>query len=406
MPLFIYEAANKEGKIIMGEANAADSEAVVATLAQKQLLPVKIELKSDFDSHPLRSKNILERFTPQDRIALIRNLAATIKAGLSLNEALDILISDATKPIVKVFLLDVQLGIQNGQPLSAVFARNERYFPPLFVGMIKAGEASGKLDHALEDLSQHLSKEYKLIRKVKSALAYPLILLISSLGIISMMLIFVLPKLAKSFAQNNIQLPFLTRILVDISNALTYSFLLDLAIVVGLAVFLLYFIKSRRGKKIIAYLSFHLPAVKNLVRKIILVRFSRTLGSLIDSALSISESLNLTANAVSNPNYQAALLHADKEIRNGIPLSVSLKKEPELFPKFLTSLIAVGERTGSTGKVLKNFADFYEDDVDGALKDLTTFLEPLLLLFMGLIVGTIAVAILMPIYQMVGDFNY
>ena len=391
----------------MGETNAPDSEGVAATLAQKQLLPVKIELKSELNTNSsFSSKNILERFTVQDRIALIRNLAATIKAGLSLNEALDILIGDATKPIVKVFLLDAQLSIQNGQPLSAVFAKNSHYFPPLFVGMIKAGEASGRLDNALEDLSQHLTKEYKLIRKVKSALAYPLILLVSSLGIISMMLIFVLPKLSKSFAQNNIQLPFLTKILMDVSNALTYSFLLDITVLIGLAAFFVYFAKSKRGKKVLSYLAFHLPAVKNLVRKIILVRFSRTLGSLIDSALSISESLNLTASAVSNPNYQAAILRADKEIKNGIPLSVSLKNEANLFPKFLTSLVAVGERTGSTGKVLKNFADFYDDDVDGALKDLTTFLEPLLLLFMGLMVGTIAVAILMPIYQMVGDFDY
>lgn len=405
MALYIYEAADKEGKIVMGEINALNSESVVAVLAQKQLVPVKVDLKSDLSAHPFRSRDLFERFTTQDRIVLIRNLAATIKAGLSLNEALDILIGDATKASVKIFLLEAQMNIQNGQPLSAVFAKNQRHFPPLFVGMIKAGEASGRLDNSLEELSQHLSKEYKLIRKVKSAMAYPLILLAASLGIVTMMLIFVLPRLSKTFEQNNIELPLLTRILVKLSDILTYSFILDIVVVAGLITLFIYLFKQRSGKKFLSYVAFRLPVVKNLIKKIILVRFSRTLGSLIDSALSISESLKLTAQAVGNPEYEAALLRADKEVRNGIPLSQTLKGSPELFPKFLVSLVAVGERTGSMGKVLKNFADFYDDDVDGALKDLTTFLEPLLLLFMGVIVGVIAVAILMPIYQMVGNFN-
>jgi type IV pilus assembly protein PilC len=150
---------------------------------------------------------------------------------------------------------------------------------------------------------------------------------------------------------------------------------------------------------------FKIPVVKNLIKKIMLVRFSRTLGSLISGALSISESLSLTAKAVGNERYEAAISKANDEIKNGIPLSQALKNNPSLFPNFLTSLVAVGEKTGTLDVVLKNFADFYEEDVSSALKDLTTLLEPLLLLFMGGIVGMIALAILLPIYSMVGTFN-
>jgi type IV pilus assembly protein PilC len=219
------------------------------------------------------------------------------------------------------------------------------------------------------------------------------------------MLVFVLPKLTKSFAQNNVELPFLTKVLVQLSNALIYSPLLDIAIVGGLVGSFMYFKKTKGGKKFLSRLMFKIPVVKNLIKKIVLVRFSRTLGGLISGALSISESLNLTARAVCNDIYEEAILKANDDLKNGIALSKALKVNPELFPNFLISLVAVGEKTGTLDKVLKNFADFYEEDVSSALKDLTTLLEPLLLLFMGLIVGTISLAILLPIYSMVGTFN-
>ncbi len=215
-----------------------------------------------------------------------------------------------------------------------------------------------------------------------------------------------MPKLSKSFTQNNIELPLLTRFLIDISQALSFSFLLDAVVVILLIVFIKYFKKTAVGKKIISYIMFNAPGFKKLIKKVMLVRFSRTLGSLISGSLSISESLNLTARAVGNERYEAAILKAGEDIKNGAPLSEALKDNPELFPNFLTSLMAVGEKTGTLGNVLKNFSDFYEEDVEGALKDLTTLLEPLLLLFMGLTVGLISLAILMPIYQMVGSFKY
>jgi type II secretory pathway component PulF len=409
MSLFIYEASNEDGKIITGEINALNDEEAVAVLSQKRLIPIKVELKNGpagLSVLPFTSQTIFESFSFQDKIILIRNLAATIKSGLSLNEALDILIADTNKKVVRSFLVEAQTCIQNGQPLSRAFENNIRYFSPLFVGMIKAGEASGRLDEALEELSRHLSREYKLIKKVKSALAYPLILIITSIGIVILMLVFVLPKLSKTFAQNNIKLPLLTRILVDISNFLTWSVWLD-ALFIGLIIgFIFYLKKTSLGKKIVSYLVFKIPVAKTLVKKIILVRFARTLGGLIDGSLSISEALDLSSKAIGNDIYEKSLVRVASDMKNGIPLSQALRKSEELFPKILISLVGVGEKTGTLGQVLKNFADFYEDDVDDALKDLTTFLEPALLLFMGLTVGMIALAILMPVYQMVGSFKY
>lgn len=406
MSLFVYEAIGEDGQIVVSEMNSLNREEVVATLTQKKLTPIKIDLKGGATGKGnLSSQAIFESFTPLDKIILIRNLAATIKAGLSLSESLDILLADASKNVVRKFLIEARTGVLNGQPLSRIFENNNKYFSPIFVGMIKAGESSGTMDKSLTELNRHLNREYKLIKKVKAALTYPAILVVASLGIVVVMLTFVLPRLSKSFAQNNIELPLLTKILVAASNALTFSPVLDVAIVLGLIGFITYFRKTKIGKRTLSYLSFKIPVVNNLVKKIMLVRFSRTLGGLIGSALSISEALTLTAKAVGNDHYEEAILTANDEIKNGISLSQALKDNPKLFPGFLTSLVAVGERTGTLDVVLKNFSNFYEDDVNNALKDLTTYLEPLLLLFMGLVVGLIAVSILLPIYQMVGQFN-
>lgn len=406
MSLFIYEAINEEGKIVISEINSSSKEEVVTTLTQKKLTPIKIELKGASNGKKnLASNVIFENFTALDKIILIRNLAATIKAGLSLSESLDILLADANKSVVQKFLIEARTGVLNGQPLSRIFENNSRYFSPIFVGMIRAGESSGTLDKSLTELNRHLNREYKLVKKVKAALTYPAILVVASIGIVIVMLTFVLPRLSKSFAQNNIELPLLTKILVAISNALTFSPLLDVAVVFGIIGLFAYLRKTKSGQNFFSYLAFKTPVVNNLIKKIMLVRFSRTLGGLIGSALSISESLTLTAKAVGNHNYEKAILKANDEIKNGIPLSQALKNDPELFPGFLTSLVAVGERTGTLDVVLKNFSNFYEDDVNNALKDLTTYLEPLLLLFMGLIVALISVSILLPIYQMVGTFN-
>lgn len=404
MAFFTYEAINKDGETVFGDINASNQEEVVGMLSRKRLTPVRIEIKQLKASGFAQANISFERFTALDRIILVRNLATTVKAGLSILESIEILIADATKNITRQILTSARGNIQNGQSLSKTFEDNEKYFPAIFVGMIRAGELSGQLDRTLDELTRNLVKEYDLVKKVKSALAYPVILLVASAGIVGLLLTFVLPKLIKTFTQNRVELPLSTKILVAASNALTYSYLLDLAVIVALGFGLMFLRKSRPGQRALSWLSFKLPVVRNLIKKIILVRFTRILGSLLSSALPIEEALLLSANSLGNHLYREAIEESVREIKNGLPLSESLRKTPDLFPHFLTSLVAVGEKTGTLDEVLKTFADFYEDDVDGALKDLTTFLEPMMLLIMGLIVGGIALSVLMPIYKLVGNF--
>lgn len=404
--LFNYEAVDKEGAVIRGEINFRDKATLIEYLAKKDLTPVSVhsqEEASSFVSSVL-SVTVFERITALDRILLARNLAAAVKSGIGLLEIINILLADATKSAMKKILTRAKGNIENGKPLWVTFTEFPNFFPPIFAGMVKAGEASGKLDHTLAELSRHLTREYGLTRKIRSALAYPAILLVASFGIVVFLMTFVLPRLSKIFQQSGAELPAITRMVVAASNFITNNlFLLFIAIALSI-VFIAYSRKTKFGGKILFKILFRIPLVGELIKKVALVRFARTLGGLISSGMPIIESLELTAGSVANPYYQEIIFQSIERIKSGVPISKTLAENPDFFPRFLTSLVAVGERTGQLDEILKNFADFYDEEIDQVVKDLTSFLEPVLLLLMGLIVGVIALSILLPIYGLVGKF--
>ncbi|MFH0890492.1 MAG: type II secretion system F family protein [Candidatus Liptonbacteria bacterium] len=405
MPNFTYEASDKSGALRRGRYEAMDKQAVIEYLERHELIPITVLGDNEVVARSRGLKTtFFETVSATDRIVMVRNLSATIKAGLNILEGLDVLIKDSTKEIVRRILTEAKLRLQDGQPLSATFAAYKKQFPPVCVGLVRAGEASGRLDTTLDELAQHLSKEYGLVRKVRSALAYPVMLLISSIAVVTVLLIFVLPRLAKSFKAAGAELPWTTQIIFKLSDILTWSPILDLAIVALLAWFFIYFRRTAAGRRFFMEVMLRIPVARELVKKVALVRFTRTLGSLIQSGMVITEALALSAEAVGNVHYEEAILTVLKKIKDGVPLSRTLAEYPRLFPQLLLSMIAVGERTGTLEHVLKTFSEFYDEEVDNTLKDLTTFIEPLMLLFMGLIIGSIAFSVLLPIYQLVGKY--
>lgn len=403
--LYIYKASSKDGSITEGEMDAPHKGIVMEHLARKGLIPVLIEEKLFAQKKGgLLDLAIFDRVSGIDVITITRNLAATIKAGLSLVEALEILIADATKVSVRRILTEARSNTENGKPLSVTFNNYPRTFPPVFIGLLKAGELSGKMDETLSELSRYLSREYALKRKVKGALTYPIILLIGSFLVIGLLLVFVLPRLAKTFAQSGVDLPFLTKVLMAISTGLTSHAFLSLFIIVALVSSFLYARKTPWGRRALLRVAFHTPIIKDMVVKVALVRFARTLGTLISSGMSITEALELVASAVGNPAYGEIIRSANEHMTKGTSLSQTLADYPSHFPRFITSLIGVGEKTGTLEHILITIADFLDEEVDNTVKNLTNVLEPVLLLFMGLFIGVIAVSILLPIYQLVGKF--
>ncbi len=405
MAIYIYEATNREGRMVHGEYEGMTHDETVQYLIKRDLTPISVEaLHSAGSKKNLLSIQFFDSIGPMDIMFLVRNLSATVTAGLSIVEALDILIGDAEKASMKRILQEVQALIKNGQTLSKGFERHAHLFPSIFMGMLRAGEMSGQLDKTLVELSKYLSKEYNLRAKVKSALMYPIILLVASSGVVAMLLMFVLPRLTKAFASSGVELPGVTKFFLGLSSMLTYSYTLDLVVLGFLFYFFLYFRNTRMGKKLFFFLLSHLPVASDLIKKIALVRFSRTFGNLLGSGISAIEALDLSSQSIGNQIYTKAISSVSVDVQNGMPISKALEKFPALFPRLLISLIIVGERTGTLHEILGTFADFFEEEVDNKLKDLTVILEPILLLIMGLLVGAIAVSIILPIYQLVGNF--
>jgi type II secretory pathway component PulF len=405
MSTYLYEAYDKDNQISHGQHEASSREEVVEHLAKHSLTPISIEaIRTKRAQTGILSIQLFESLNSVDIMFLVRNLSTTVKAGLSVVESLDILIQDTGKKLMKKILEEAQAMIKNGKSLSAAFEAHKESFPAIFIGMVKAGEVSGKLDNTLAELARYLSKEYALRSKVKSALTYPIILLCASTVVVILMLVFVLPKLTKSFISSGVKLPWITKAFLFISQMLTWSFILDIVVVAGLIWFFLYFRRTKTGKKFFFFIISHTPVASKLVKKIALVRFTRIFGNLIASGLSVIDSIEIASQSINNQSYTHALEKTVTDIRNGVSVSGALSKYPELFPRLLISLIVVGERTGTLEEILITFSDFYEEEVDNTLKELTSVLEPVLLLVMGLMIGSIAVSIILPIYQLVGHF--
>ncbi|MEK7103038.1 MAG: type II secretion system F family protein [Patescibacteria group bacterium] len=401
--LYTYEAVDQQGVRVLGAIEALDVDHAIQQLEQKKLIPVKVLTGKEERRARGLSVSLFEHITPLDRIFLIRNLAAIIRAGLNILEAVDIMIEDATKQSMRLVLIRAKGNLENGQPLSATFAMYPKIFPSIFVGMVRAGEESGQLADTLDELNAHLTREYGLTKKVRSALMYPAILLAGSFGIVMLLLTVVVPRLAKVFLQNNVDLPWVTQALLFVSNLVVSHPIGGVVVGIALIIVLIILKRSVSNSRFFATIIFHIPLVKQLVKKVILVRFTRTLGSLLASGTPLLEALQFAREAAYNQAYRSAIKRCIVQVTSGVPLSKAMAGFPDLFPRFLTSMLSVGERTSTTEKVLKTFAAFYDEEIDTEFKDLATVIEPVLLLVMGVIIGGLALAILVPIYQYISS---
>lgn len=406
MPIFLYEAVDEKGILYKTEMQAATREEVLDFLVRQKLTPISVFEKGKIEKERLMSfVEIFQTIKPLDKILLAKHLSAVLKAGLGLREALEIMVGDAENPAMKKVLITAKNNLEKGQPLSSAFAAYPKYFPEVFTGMIRAGELSGSLDKTLDQLGNQMLRDYDLIKKTKGAMIYPMILATGSIALVMFLLTFVIPKLASAFARSGFKLPWITQLFMDIGAIFSKSPILTFGIFFALVFFLPYFYRTPRGKRFFLHLLWRVPLFRNLMKKVALVRFTRTLQNLLGSGMNIIESLSITANSVSNEIYKDFISLVQEDLRKGVPLTESFKKRPDLFPHLLTNMMAVGERTGTLESVLGTLNSFYDEEVDRTLKNLVNLMEPAMLLVMGLVVGGLAISILIPIYQMVGSLR-
>jgi len=344
--------------------------------------------------------NSLTKVSLKDMLFFTNNLSLMIKSGVSVSQAIEALQKQTENAKLQAVLKDVSTRIKKGEKLSSALAKHPKVFSDIFINMIKSGEESGKLEEVLNTLSNQLHKDHDLISKIKGALAYPIVVLCATLSITSALIIFVIPKIKDLFLENELSLPLPTRILLGFSNFLINYFYLFLIFLVVAVIFFIKFKKSLLGKQILHRIILSLPILSKLSVKINLARISRSLSSLLRTDIPVLKSFLVTSKVVKNVYYKKSLEQAAEKIKHGSSIHEALKAQGDLFPATMLQIVSVGEDTGSLDEILDEMAKFYEEDLDNTLNNLPSLIEPFLVLFLGVVVGGIALSIMMPIFNL------
>ena len=328
-----------------------------------------------------------------------------LKVGTDLFSAINILIDNFTAPAMRGVLIEIRDGLERGEPFHATFAKYPRYFSPVFVSLVSAGESSGTLERSFDELSVELEKEQNLRNNIKSALVYPAILFVMASLILLFLVTFALPKIAKVFESSGFNPPLFSRVIFAIGLFMgEYAVLIFILFFAGLTGFF-FFLKTARGAQILSALFTRLPVIKSVAEKIAIQRFTGTVGLLLTAGIPVVESLDTAADVVSHTAIKRGLHRVAHEgLTRGLTLGDAFKREAVL-PPVVNNLIGISEKAGHLSEVLKTIATFYETEVANSLKRLVTFLEPVMLLVIGSVIGLIALSIIIPVYQLVGQIQ-
>jgi len=401
MPVYVYRGTNRAGGSVSGEQAASNKSELVTLLKRQQIKVSKLSEKGKEFNLPTFQSGV----NAKDLAVFTRQFSVMIDAGLPLVQCLEILAGQQENKTFETVLTATRASVEGGSTLSAAMRNHEKVFDALYVNLVEAGEAGGILDTILQRLASYIEKNVKLKRAVKSALVYPVAVLLVAGGVITLLLWKVVPIFATLFLGLGVDLPLPTRIVIALSNFVGSIFgLLILVFFVGVGIAVKLWYATEKGRFIIDGLLLKLPLVGLLLRKICVARFTRTLGTLISSGVPILEGLDITARTAGNAVIEKALLQVRKSVEQGKNLADPLK-ETEVFPGMVTQMIGVGEQTGAMDAMLQKIADFYEEEVDAAVKDLLAALEPAMIVFLGVVVGGIVISMYLPLFSLIGKLS-
>ena len=400
MAFYKYLAKNEHGETVKGVVEAKDVNQAANALKDRQLFVIRLEPKSEAALAMLNSW--LFGVKSADIVTLTRQLATMITAGLSLTEALNIL-QQQSRPAMLRMLDDLLREIEGGNPFAKSLEKYPKYFNKVYTQLVRAGEAAGILDQIMNRLADNLEKDREFKGKAKGALIYPMIVIIALVTVAVVMMIFVIPKLTEMYKDFGAELPLATQILIDVSDFMVkFWWLMGGALAAGGVLFNRWG-KTIRGQRAVATFLLKVPLYGPLRKKVILTEFSRTLSLLLSAGISVLDGLTISADAIPLLIYREALSEATQKVEKGISLAQTLH-DPDLFPPILTQMISVGEETGKLDEVLMKLAIYFQTESEQAIKNLTTALEPIIMIVLGLGVALMVVAIIMPIYNLTSQF--
>lgn len=401
MPTFIWEGKNAAGKKVSGEMEAKDLQAVFNTLKNQRIIPntQKIREKGKGLEMEIKLPGFGAKVKGKDVVIFTRQFATMIDAGLPLVQALDILSRQHENKAFRKMLNGVKETVETGGTLAEGLAKFPKGFDDLYVNMVAAGENGGILDIILERLSVHMEKSMKLKREVKTAMIYPSVVISAAIIVTAVLLIFVIPTFAELFEDFGSALPLPTQLVINLSNfAVKWWYLISGAFG-AIAFFFFRFLKTERGKEVIHPLALKLPVFGDIIRKVAVARFTRTLGTMLSSGVPILEALAICSRTAGNKVVEREVQRARVSISEGKSMIEPLSRS-EVFPPMVVQMIAVGESTGAMDAMLQKIADFYEDEVDNAVTAMKQLIEPIMILVLGIIIGGLVVAMYLPIFKM------
>ena len=405
MATFKYKIVDKDGKQTEGIAEAKDRFALYHLIKKDGSTVVSAEeVKTQKNLFFLKELPFIGGVKVHDKIIFARNLSKMIDAGLPITRGLSIMEREATGELKKV-ITSLNASLTKGSTLSDAMKSYPKVFSALFISMVKAGEESGNLASSLQNVALQMEKSYLLNKKIRGALMYPAVVLSLMVVIGVLMMVYMVPTLTSTFTGLGVALPLSTRIIIATSNFLINYFILAIALVVFLALAILFVVRSVRGQRFLDFVILRIPIIGPMVKEINSARTARTLSSLISSGVDIVVAISVTKDVLQNSYYKEVLAEAETTIQKGALISSVFSSHQTLYPIFVSEMLAVGEETGKIGDMLMSVALFYEEEIDQKTKDMSSVIEPFLMIFIGVAVGFFALAVITPIYSLSNSIN-
>ncbi|WP_432821441.1 type II secretion system F family protein [Trichloromonas sp.] len=401
MPKFSWEGKNRTGQVQKGEMEAPNEAAVNAQLRRMGIMPSKVKARGKGLDMDLKIPGFEPKITTKDLVVFTRQFATMIDAGLPLVQCLDILGKQQDNATFKKILVNVKESVESGSTFADALKKHPKAFDELYVNLVAAGEVGGILDTILNRLAAYIEKALKLKKQVKSAMTYPTTIIGIALVVVSVILLFVIPAFEKMFADFGGSLPMPTQVVINISNFIQSYILVIIGGIMGTVWGIKRIYRTEKGRAAMDKYALKAPVFGLLIRKVSVAKFTRTLGTMISSGVPILDGLDIVAKTAGNKTVEKAIYKVRQSISEGKTIAEPLEQSG-VFPPMVCQMIAVGEQSGAIDTMLNKIADFYDDEVDDAVGNLTAMMEPLLMLFLGTTVGGLVIAMYLPIFKLAG----
>jgi len=402
MAIFKYKALDADKKITEGLIEAANEKMAAETLQERGFSIISIKKQSE-GKREIKLLAILNRVRAKDLVVFSRQFSVMISANVALVQTLRILVEQTENVTLKMIVSEMADEVDSGLRLSDALAKRPKVFSDFYINVIKSGETSGKLDEVLNYLADEMEKDYDMMSKIRGAMIYPAFVLLG-LGVVgTVMMIFVVPKLTGILTETGATLPFATRILIGTSGFLSSYWWLLLIILVGLGIGFRFYIKTPVGKKQLDLLKLKVPIFGKLFQRIYLVRFTRSMNTLIMGGVTITRSLKIASDVVGNEIYKDLIKETSDAVEDGDSIS-SVFLESKEIPKMVSQMMTIGEKTGKLDVILGRVTDFYSREINNVVANLMTLMEPIIMVIMGIAVGVMVAAIILPMYNLASQF--